>query len=69
MSRDEFKKSFNHRLVARLKQLGGGGGGGASKLVKQRSRFSKQNNNFAHASHFLVHFFAVTVRGLPREIA
>ena len=26
MSRDEFKKSFNHRLVARLKQLGEGGG-------------------------------------------
>ena len=37
--------------------------------IKKRSRFSKQNNNFAPVSQFLVHCFAVTVRGLPREIA
>ena len=27
--------------------------------VKNHNRFSRQNNNFARASHFFVHFFAV----------
>ena len=36
----------------------------------ESSSFSKQNNNFAPASHFLVHFFAVFLLcGLPREIS
>ena len=31
--------------------------------VKQKTNsFIKQNNNFARASHFFVHFFAVTIR-------
>ena len=29
------------------------------KKVKKKSRFNKQNNNFARASHFFVHFFPV----------
>ena len=34
---------------------------------RQKSyRFNNQNNNFARASGFFVHFFAVTAR-LPRE--
>ena len=38
--------------------------------IKKSSRFSKQINSFAPASHFLVHFFAVFfLRGLPREIS
>ena len=28
---------------------------------QQKNRFNKQNNNFAHASRFSVHFFAVFV--------
>ena len=65
-----------------LKQLGGRGGEAnwlnkatpptpvSQKTDEQkRSRFTKQNNNFAPASQVLVHFFAITVRGLPREIA
>ena len=36
--------------------------------VKNNNRFRRQNNSFAHASHFLVHFFAVFAR-LRREIA
>ena len=34
------------------------------KMEQERqksSRFSKQNNNFAPTSHFLVHFFAVSL--------
>ena len=26
------------------------------------NRFNKQNNNFARASHYFVHFFAITAR-------
>ena len=33
-----------------------------NKNVKIKKRLSKQNNNSARASHFLVHFFAVTAR-------
>ena len=36
--------------------------------VQNNNRFSRQNNNFARASHFLVHFIAVFGR-LRREIA
>ena len=36
--------------------------------VKNNDRFSRQNNNFARASHFFVHLFAVFAR-LRREIA
>ena len=36
--------------------------------VQNNNRFSRQNNNVARASHFLVHFIAVFAR-LPREIA
>ena len=30
--------------------------------VKNNNGFSRQNNNFARASHFFVHFFAVFAR-------
>ena len=30
--------------------------------VKKNNRFNKQNNNFARASHFFVHFFPVFAR-------
>ena len=33
--------------------------GDGNKKVKKNSRFNKQNNNFARASHFFVHFFPV----------
>ena len=36
--------------------------------VKNNNRFSRQNNIFASACHFLVHFYAVFAR-LRREIA
>ena len=36
--------------------------------VKNNNRSSRQNNNFASASHFVVHFVAVFAR-LRREIA
>ena len=36
--------------------------------VKKNNRFSRQQNNFARASHFFVHFFAFFAR-LRREIA
>ena len=29
---------------------------------KKNNRFIKQNNNFARAAHFFVHFFAITPR-------
>ena len=35
---------------------------------QKSNRFNNQNNNFARASRFFVHFFAVTVR-LRRENA
>ena len=35
---------------------------------KKSNSSTRKNNNFAHASHFVVHFFAVTA-GLPRENA
>ena len=56
------KNCFN-RPVVRLKQLGlGGGGGEASWEHQKKSRYSKQNNNFALASHFVVHFFSTLCR-------
>ena len=33
-----------------------------NKNGKKRSRFNKQNNNFARASCFFVHFFTVAAR-------
>ena len=36
--------------------------------IKKSNSSTRKNNNFAHASHFVVHFFAVT-EGLPRENA
>ena len=38
----------------------------ATKNGKKNNRFNKQNNNFARASHFFVHFFPVFAR-LRRE--
>ena len=31
----------------------------AARTKKKDNRFNKRNNNFAYASHFFVHFFAV----------
>ena len=36
--------------------------GDGNKNVKKSNRFNNQNNNFARASRFFVHFFAVTAR-------
>ena len=36
--------------------------------IKKSNSLTRQNNNFARASRFVVHFFAVTA-GLPRENA
>ena len=41
---------------------------GNEKVKKTNNRFNKQNNNFARASHFFVHFFPVFAR-LRRERA
>ena len=41
---------------------------GNEKVKKKKKRFNKQNNNFARAPHFLVHFFPVFAR-LGRENA
>ena len=36
---------------------------GTTRQVKNnRSGVNKQNNNFARASHYFVHFFAITAR-------
>ena len=43
-------------------------GGDKNKIDKKAIGLDKQNNNFARASRFFVHFFAVTVR-LRRENA
>ena len=40
----------------------------SNENVKNYNRSSWQNNSYARASHFFVHFFAVFAR-LPREIA
>ena len=44
--------------------------GDVNEIVKKSDKFKykKQNNNFARASRFIVHFFAVTAR-LRRESA
>ena len=44
--------------------------GDVYEIVKKSDKFKykKQNNNFARASRFIVHFFAVTAR-LRRESA
>ena len=44
--------------------------GDVNEIVKESDKFKykKQNNNFARASRFIVHFFAVTAR-LRRESA
>ena len=42
--------------------------GDSNDSAKKRNGFVKQNNNFARASRFFVHFFAVTAR-LRRENA
>ena len=39
-----------------------------NEIVKKAIGLNKQNNNFARASRFIVHFFAVTAR-LRRESA
>ena len=41
---------------------------GAARERQKNNRFMKQNNNFARAAHFFVHFFAITPR-LRRENA
>ena len=41
---------------------------GRQQERQKNNRFDKQNNNFARASRFFVHFFAVTAR-LRRENA
>ena len=41
--------------------------GDGNKDVKKSNRFNHQNNNFARASRFFVHFFAVTVRIRPEN--
>ena len=51
--------------VVRLKQLGWGGRGEANWEHQKRSRYSKQNNNFGLASHFLVHFVSTNHVKLP----
>ena len=40
----------------------GDGNENVKKKKKKINSFIKQNNNFARASHFFVHFFAVTIR-------
>ena len=50
-----------------LRSDDGDGGDGGEELQKS-NRFSNQNNTFARASRFFVHFFAVTAR-LRRENA
>ena len=57
----------------RVKKLGSfrkDNGDGNENVKKKRNKFIliKQNNNFARASRFFVHFFAVTAR-LRRENA
>ena len=42
--------------------------GDGNENVKKSNRFIEQNNKFARASRFFVHFFAVTAR-LRRENA
>ena len=42
--------------------------GDGNENLKKSSRFVNQNNSFARASHYLVHFFALTAR-LRRENA
>ena len=42
--------------------------GDGNENVKKSNRFIEQNNNYARASRFFVHFFAVTAR-LRRENA
>ena len=37
--------------------------------VQNNNRFSRQNNNYARAPHFFVHFFAVFFARLRRKIA
>ena len=41
---------------------------GRQRERQKNNRFNKQNNNFARASHFFVHFFPVFAR-LRRENA
>ena len=41
--------------------------GDGNKNVKKSSRFNNQNNNFARASRFFVHFFSVTARLRPEN--
>ena len=65
---------YSQAHPARLKQRGGGGEANwlnkatpPPPVTQKSDRLRKQN--IGPASHFSVHLFAVTVRGLPREIA
>ena len=63
----DFTETFDTVSQAILQSEGNDDGDGNEKRQKS-NRFIQQNNNFARAAHFSVHFFAVTTR-LRRENA
>ena len=54
------------RGFCRLSLIGSLSNGDSKENSKKAIRLDWQNNNFARASRFFVHFFPVTTR-LPRE--
>ena len=63
----DFTEAFDTVFHAILQSAGNDDGDG-NENGKKSNRFIQQNDNFARAAHFSVHFFAVTTR-LRRENA